>query len=244
MKKRINKHRVGILGFGEVGSAIAKLYKNPKIKDLKRDDGLMGVDILNVCIPWSKDFITIVRKEIQIINPKLTIIHSTVEPGTTKKLADIFNGMVVHSPIRGTHPNLFKGLKTFTKYIGSDNKRTGLLAKNHLENMGIKTKVFISSKTTEMGKLLDTTYYGVCIAWHGEMKKVCDKLGINFEQAVNDFNDTYNDGYTKLGKKYVVRPVLYPPTHGIGGHCVIPNAKILKKYLKSNAIDLVLGYDL
>jgi len=244
MKNNINKYKIGILGFGEVGSAVAKFYKNPKIKDLKRDDDLLGVDVLNICIPWSKNFINLVKKEIKSANPKLTIIHSTVELGTTKKLADIFNGMVVHSPIRGTHPDLFKGVKTFTKYIGADNKKAGVFAKKHLESVGMKTKVFPSSKNTEIGKLFDTTYYGVCIAWHGEMKKVCENLGIDFDQAVTDFNKTYNDGYAKIGKKNVVRPVLYPPTGKIGGHCVVPNAKILRKYLKSKAIDLILDYDL
>ena len=31
-----NKTSIGILGYGEVGRAIAKFYKNPRIKDLKR----------------------------------------------------------------------------------------------------------------------------------------------------------------------------------------------------------------
>ena len=243
MNNNTGKQKIGILGYGEVGRAIAKFYKNPKIKDLKRDDGLVGVDILNVCIPWSDDFFSIVKDEIKKNNPNLTIIHSTTVPGTTKKLADIFGGMVVHSPIRGVHPDLYRGIKTFIKYIGADNKNAGILAKRHMENLGIETKVFSSSKTTELGKLLDTTYYGICIAWHGEMKKICDKFGVNFDQAVTDFNKTYNDGYTKMGKKNVVRPTLYPPKKGIDGHCIIPNAKILSKILKSKSIDLVLDYE-
>jgi UDP-N-acetyl-D-mannosaminuronate dehydrogenase len=178
-----------------------------------------------------------------MINPELTIIHSTVIPGTTKKLADIFNGMVVHSPIRGTHPDLYKGIKIFTKYIGTDNKKAGNLAKKHMRDLGIRTKIFFPSKTTEVGKLLDTTYYGICIAWYGEMKKICDKFKINFYQTVTDFNNTYNKGYTKIGKKNVVRPVLYPPINRIGGHCIISNAKILKKFLKSKFIDSILDYE-
>jgi UDP-N-acetyl-D-mannosaminuronate dehydrogenase len=113
-----------------------------------------------------------------------------------------------------------------------------------LEKLGLKTKVFYPSVTTELGKLLDTSYYGLCIAWHGEMKKISDKLGVNFEEVVTAFNKTYNEGYKKLGKSNVVRPVLYPPqkTGGIGGHCVIPNAELLKKYFKSKALDLILEY--
>jgi UDP-N-acetyl-D-mannosaminuronate dehydrogenase len=108
--------------------------------------------------------------------------------------------------------------------------------------LGIKTKVFQPSITTEIGKLLDTTYYALCIAWHGEMKKLCDKYKIDFEKAVTDFNKTYNEGYKKLGKPNVIRPVLYPPRSGIGGHCLCENAEILQKYFKSQALELILKY--
>ena len=230
--------KIGILGYGEVGQAIAKFYKNPKIKDLNRDNGLEGVEILNVCIPWLPNFVKIVKKEIKKIKPKLTIIHSTIAPGATKKIG----GVVVHSPVRGVHPYLYEGIKTFVKYIGADNEEAGNLAKEHLESLGIKTKVFMPSITTEIGKLLDTSYYGLCIAWHGEMKKLCNKYGIDFEKAVTDFNQTYNEGYKKLGKPNVVRPVLYPPKGEIGGHCVIENAEILKKHFNNQALDLILKY--
>jgi len=230
--------KIGILGYGEVGQAIAKFYKNPRIKDLNKDDGLEGVEILHVCIPWSKNFVKLVKKEIKKIKPKLTIIHSTVAPETTKKIG----GMIVHSPVRGVHPHLYEGIKTFVKYIGADNKKAGKMAQKHLESLGIKTKVFIPSLTTEIGKLLDTSYYGVVIAWHGEMKKLCDKCGIDFEKAVTDFNKTYNEGYKKLGKPNVIRPVLYPPKGSIGGHCIVENAEILKKYFNSRALDLILKY--
>ena len=237
---------VGILGYGEVGRAIAKFYKNPKIKDLKRDDGLEGVGILHICIPYNNDFIKMARKEIKKIKPKLTIIHSTVAPFATKKIIEglpkDIGKTVVYSPIRGIHPYLHKGIKTFVKYIGADYKKAGQLAKKHLESLGIKTEVFQSSITAEIGKLLSTSYYGLCIAWHGEMKRFCDKSGVDFEKAVTDFNETYNKGYKKLGKSNVVRPVLYPPRGGIDGHCIIPNAEILKKCYKSKAFDLILEY--
>ena len=53
------------------------------------------------------------------------------------------------------------------------------------------------------------------------------------------FNHTYNEGYKKLGKTYVVRPVLYP-TDKIGGHCIIPNAKLLPR---TKLIDGLLDYE-
>jgi len=250
MNKNQKHNNIGIVGYGEIGKAIAKFYGSTnsphvKIKDINRDDKLEGVEILHICIPWSDKFVDIVKKEIKEIKPQITIIHSTVAPGTTKKLVLSLPkelGMVVHSPVRGVHPKLFEGIKTFIKYIGADNKRAGEMAKKHLGSLGIKTKLFFPSVTTELGKILDTTYYGVVIAWHKEMKKICDKFGVDFEKSVTEFNKTYNEGYTKLGKKNVVRPVLFVDNKPIGGHCVVPNAEILKKHIASKALDLILKY--
>lgn len=231
--------KVGILGHGEIGKAIAKFYKNPKVKDLDRDDGLQGVEVLHVCIPFTDKFIEIVKKEIKATQPKLTIIHSTIAPGTTKKIG----GMVVHSPVRGVHPYLYEGIKTFVKYIGADNKEAGQMADTHLKGLGIKTKLVFPAKTSELAKLFCTTYYGVCIAYHKEMAKICKKEKINFDDVATEFNKTYNEGYIKLGKKNVVRPVLFVDNKPIGGHCVVPNAKILKEFYNSKALDMILDYE-
>jgi UDP-N-acetyl-D-mannosaminuronate dehydrogenase len=140
------------------------------------------------------------------------------------------------------HPDLYPSIKTFVKYIGADSKKAGKLAKRHLESLGIKTKIFQPSTTTEIGKLFSTSYYGLCISWHGEMEKICKKEGIDFEKTITDFNKTYNKGYKKMGKKNVIRPILFPPEGGIGGHCIVPNAEILKRYYNSGAFDLILKY--
>ena len=235
--------KIGILGYGEIGQAIAKFYKKPSIKDLDRNDGLKGIKILHICIPYDKNFVKTISKEIKKIKPKLVIIHSTIAPGATKKIIKkTKNKMIIHSPIRGIHPHLYQGIKTFVKYIGAENKKAGEMAKKHLNSLGIKTEAFYPAKTTELGKLFDTTYYALCVAWHGEMKEICDKEKVNFEKVATDFNKTYNEGYKKLKMNHVVRPVLKPPEKFIGGHCLIPNTKILKKYYKSKAFNLILDY--
>lgn len=251
MKKKLN---IGILGYGEVGKAIAKFYYKPKteilhrydvkIKDLNHDDGLNGVSVLHICIPWNETFIDIVKKDLSLIKPSLAIIHSTVAPGATKKLTALFPKIaIVHSPVRGVHPYLYEGIRTFVKFIGAENKKAGLAAQKHLKSLGIKTVIVMPAAATELGKLLDTTYYGLCIAFHGEAKKMCDNIGVNFDDVMTKFNETYNEGYKKLGKKYVVRPVLQAPEGSIGGHCILPNARILKKHFKSTTLDLLLEYE-
>lgn len=228
-----------ILGYGEVGQSLARFYAKPFIKDLKQSNIQDGkkIDILNVCLPANSGFLKIVSKNIKIHKPKLAIIHSTVVPGTTLGLYKKFKN-IVHSPIRGMHPNLSDGIKKFVKYIGADNKKIGEQAARHFKSIGIKkVKVFTPSLITELGKLADTTYYGLCIAFHAYFKKLCGSLDIDFSKAITDFNSTYNDGYAELGKINVIRPVLYSPLKDIiGGHCVIPNAQILKKYFGDDEI--------
>ena len=235
--------KIGIIGNGEVGSAISKFYKNPLIKDLQEDQiGEQKLDVLNICIPYNKKFVDTVFDSIEKNKPDLVIVHSTVAPGTTKKIFDKYP-KVVHSPIRGIHPFLFEGVKTFVKFIGADDRIIGETAKNHLNSLGIKTMLVDKSETTELGKLLDTTYYGFCIAFHQFADDLCDKYDVDFDKVMTEFNKTYNDGYTKLGKKNVVRPVLFSPKKKIGGHCIVPNAEILKDLSDDQTfLDVILKY--
>lgn len=216
---------IGILGYGEVGQAIAKFYPKSdlRIRDLKRKDDFKGIEVLHICLPWNKDFIRITNEAMREAEPRITIIHSTVPVGTTKKI----KGMVVHSPIRGIHPHLYKGVKTFVKYIGADSKKAGLSAQKHFGGLGINTKLFIPSATTEALKLWDTTQFGWMIILNKQIKKWCDKKGLDFDAIYLEANKTYNEGYEKLGKKEVVRPFLRHMPGKIGGHCVIPNCHLL-----------------
>ena len=231
---------IGIIGYGEIGQALDDIYLAnnfiPLIKDLDRDDELGGVSILNICIPFSYDFVAQVTEYIDTLKPGLTIIHSTVPPGTTKLIGAEFPNIAL-SPVRGVHPNLAEGIHTFIKVFGGVG---AIPASQHFtHDLGIECDVYESSLTTEIAKLLDTSYYGVCIAWHDYAKKLCDKHGVNFDEAQTHYNASYNSGYTELGKPNVIRPTLTPPDGSIGGHCIIPNAEILQAELDSKLLEAV-----
>lgn len=237
--------KVGIIGYGEIGSSFAKVYSEfSKYEVLVLDpyvgknDDLSGVEVLNICIPFIENFVDVVKDYINKYNPEYTVIHSTVSPGTTEKIG----GKVCHSPVRGLHPNLDLGIKTFLKYIGSEDQDVSISYQKHLEELGIKSYICKSSKTTEYSKLLDTTYYGMCIAFHADVSNLCENEDLDFDEVMTLYNKTYNEGYNTLGKPNVMRPVLYAAKK-IGGHCVTPNANILKKYFDSKSIDLILKYE-
>ena len=228
--------RIGFLGVGEIGKAISGLYKGTEhklfFKDIDKSDFNKDkpLDILHVCIPGnSGKFISVVVENIKEYCPDgLVIIHSTVPVGVTEFIQDRFK-FVVHSPVRGKHPDLLPSLTTFVKYIGADFAGAGRFASEHLESLGIKTKVLHKSRTTELLKLLSTTYYAHCIAFHDYANKICEKEGLNFDALMSHANNTYNEGYLKMGMPDFIRPILSPTEEGIiGGHCLMPNIEILR----------------
>lgn len=207
-----------VIGQGEVGKAISKVF-NSASYDLT--DPWPPQDLfkyLHICFPWSEDFILYVQKYKLQFKPDYTIIHSTVPVGTCRKLN------AVSSPIRGLHPNLYEGIMTFPKFMAGD--VTNELA-NEFRRAGLKIIILDKPETAELGKLLDTEYYRACIEFAHDTKMQCLKWDVPFHEVYTLFNQTYNEGYTKLGHPEYVRPVLQAIPGDINGHCVIPNSKLL-----------------
>ena len=236
-----SKTKIAIIGNGEIGSSLAEVYRakglEPMIRDVNFNTIHGDVDVLDICLPYGEEFVNIVNDYIDEYLPKITIIHSTVPVGTTKQI----KRPCVHSPVRGVHPNLKEGIEKFVKFIGYNNSVDLQLAQEHYRDLQIIFYPVENSDATELAKLTSTTYYGLCIAWHGEMKKMCDKHNIDFD-VINKWTTSYNLGYYGLDMQHVVRPNLYPPENGIGGHCVIPNTEMLADEFGSKALDLILEY--
>ncbi|MBI2010477.1 MAG: hypothetical protein HYS86_04900, partial [Candidatus Chisholmbacteria bacterium] len=125
--------RVGVLGHGDVGQAIHKLASQKHtvfFRDLDRDTlTSKKIDLLHICIPWTKNFESIVEKAIKEFKPQLTIISSTVRPGTTRSLFQKTKALLVHAPVTGVHPHLYEHLKHFQKPLGAVNEKAYHLAK-------------------------------------------------------------------------------------------------------------------
>lgn len=234
---------VGIIGAGAVGRALAKCYKKKKINVIvkdKDDSNIATAELLNICIPYTKSFNSTVISYIKKIKPKYVVIHSTVPYGTADIIKSKTKCYIISSPVRGSHDNLYNGLKTFLKYVGCDNVQASVHVVKHFKKIGIDSKILNSNKAAELLKLLCTTYYGICIKWHEHMFKICQKAGINFGDVI-DWNLSYNKGYGKLKQTHVIRPILTPPRGKIGGTCIIPNAKLLKLFTNDKFIDILIN---
>lgn len=250
---------IGILGLGEVGGAIKKLI-GTKYSVFSREltfDEIAShpIQILHICIPFTEKFELIVTGIIQELNPSLTIINSTVKPGTTQKIFHKLKTDIVHSPFMGVHPQKPKGqfihqtgcplpqmfdyFKKFPKVIGPVNSSSSNKADRHFKSLGLKTLIFDSPLETEMAKILDTTYYGWNIIFEKWVYQLCQQNHANFNQVYTQYNHLYNQGYRK-DLPHVLRPNLQHHQGEIGGHCVIPNAQIIQDWVHDDFTQFLL----
>jgi UDP-N-acetyl-D-mannosaminuronate dehydrogenase len=239
---------VGILGYGEIGSAIVRICRNAGVKVLIKElvyDQIKDnkIDYLHVNIPEkdNQEFINIVADNINKIKPSLTIINSSVTPGTTRKIFELTHLPIVHSPVIGLHPYLYKSIKYyFPKIIGPVNEESKKLALKHFSNLGLKVKNFDSAENSEVSKLLDLVYYAWNIIFCKWVKELSTKLNLNFDQVYIGHNMIYNKGYKKLLPN-VIRPIFYPGKGPIGGHCTIPDTILFDKFLPNRFTKFVLN---
>jgi len=234
---------IGILGLGEVGQAIKQLCEQKhtvygRTHTLDELTG-KGIDVLHVCIPYTPEFETTVIATIAKLKPKLVIIDSTVEPGTTASIFKKTQTDLVHAPINGIHPHLYKYLKEFVKPLGATSETAYHQAKMHFEELGVKTVRFDSPFETELAKVLCTTYYAWNILYEKWVHELALTNNANFNQVYTQWNELYNQGYQK-SKPNVHRPILRHMPGPIGGHCLLPNLNILKNWLNDDFINFML----
>jgi len=241
------KKVVALLGKGEVGSAIEKIAIETDYKVLARDlkaDGFNGEEVLclHVCIPYKKEtFMDAIKKAARDVRPELVIIHSTIPLGTTKRVYKEVGIPVAHSPIRGDHPALYQGIKNnFVKYVAGVNKNATDLAIRHLKSLGIKkVKDAKDPINTELGKLVNTFAYAWSIILCKWVERLSQETGADFDIVYSDFIETYNQGYRRKSPN-VLQPILKPTAGPIGGHCLIPNTKLLKRVDNYGFTDFIL----
>jgi len=237
-----------VVGLGEIGRSLFDLLKESrkfevygwdvnkeKMQDIQQGDLPKEVDVLHICYRYTaqEEFVNTTADYIMRFRPELTIINSTVPPGTTEKVYTLSGGHMVHSPVRGMHKTR-EGMKRYllflTKYIGGVDGKSAELARRHFEELGLKTKILIGPVETELAKLFETTYRAWMIACFQEMHRISRRFGADFDQVTDFLEDDHRVRFD--------RPIHFPGV--MGGHCLIPNAELLLESYDSEFIRLIL----
>jgi UDP-N-acetyl-D-mannosaminuronate dehydrogenase len=222
-----------VVGLGEVGKPLYTILR-------RHESGAIGVDIepvqvdkavgiLHICFPFIDlaQFKSSVIRYVRKYEPKVVVINSTAVPGTTRSIENEAGVPCVYSPVRGKHTKMVDELLTYVKFVAGTDAQATERVRAHFEAAGMKPEVMATPEALELAKLLETTYFGLLIAWAQEM---------------NRFAGSVNADYLEVGKFFreigYLPNVLFQPGY-IGGHCVMPNIELLEQRFQSEFLEAV-----
>ncbi len=220
-----------VVGLGEIGRPLLEIIQE-KYSAIGVDKEATEVEgdcaIMHICFPFDSGlFGQECRRYIRKYKPRLTIINSTVTPGTTRSIEKESGSRVVNSPVRGKHFKMRQELLHYAKFVGGSDPAACREAQEHFQSLGMKTRVLSSPEATELAKLSETTYFGLLIAWAQEVERYCDRLGAAYDEVVSFYEEIS-----------FLPAVKYTPGV-IGGHCVMPNIEILRKVFDSDLLEAI-----
>ena len=183
--------------------------------------------VLHVCYPYqAQDFTVATVAYIQRYKPELTIINSTLAPGTTRKIQQLAGQPVVYSPVRGKHVKMERDLLHYRKFVAGVDPRAAQQAAEHFARAGFQTATFRTPEIAELSKLVETTWLGILVGWAQEVERMAAQYGGSYDE-VNAF----------------IQEIDFLPAHVfpglIGGHCVTPNIAILQSVFTSKFLQAV-----
>jgi hypothetical protein len=246
-----SQSRFLISGNGETGSAWKQIFDENKIA-CEVSDPQKGInpstiffDVCLICFPC-QDITQFVNALVRIEHNfvfKIMLIESTIIPFHLSCLKLNYNKILyLHSPIRGTHPNIAGGIKKYIKFVAPINpiqeEKCKEFARNFYPMLGIQYEILHCADETAFGKLINTTWYAMQIAFANLVYEICQTYNMNFEQTYTRFMESDeigrkysktkkedNIGVRKMADDLIPRPTMLPGA--FGGHCLLPNIEIL-----------------
>jgi len=218
-----------VIGLGEVGGPLLGILREAHDaagRDIE-DRPFGGIQVLHLCFPYTRDFVSSASRYVSLYEPGFVVINSTVVPGTTREIQEKTGVPAVYSPVRGKHARMTDELRRYRKFVAGASQQAVARAEDHFAAAGITTQRMSSPEALELAKLLETTYFGVLVAWAQEMDRFVEAVDPDYWETV--------DFFAEIG---FLPPVGFQPGY-IGGHCVMPNLELLEQVRPSPFIDVL-----
>jgi UDP-N-acetyl-D-mannosaminuronate dehydrogenase len=218
-----------VIGLGEVGGPLLSVLRGAH-QAVGRDIEELachGVEVLHICFPFGPEFVASAARYIEQYEPQVVVVHSTVLPGTTRQVQERAGVPAVYSPVRGKHARMTEELLRYRKFITGTSAEAVELVERHLAAAGMRTVRMSSFEALELAKLLETTYFGLLVAWAQEMDRFTAAVGADYWEA--------SEFFTEIG---FLPPVGFEPGY-IGGHCVMPNIELLGQLRSSPMLNAI-----
>ena len=218
-----------VVGLGEVGRPLLEVLGTAHRafgRDVA-DRAFHGVQILHVCFPFGPEFIATAARYVARYRPGVVVVNSTVVPGTTRAIQEQTATPAVYSPVRGKHSLMADELRRYRKFVAGTSAEAVATVADHFAAAQVATGRMSSPESLELAKLLETSYFGVLVAWAQEMDRFAAATGADYAELAWFFDEI--DFFP---------PVTFQPGY-IGGHCVMPNLDLLERVRRSPFIEAV-----
>ena len=178
-----------VIGLGEVGRPLLEVLEpfhaviGRDLEDVLVDD----VGVLHICFPFSEAFVELTSRYVSAYRPSLVIVNSTVVPGTSRAIENCTGVPTVYSPVRGKHFKMKDDVLAYDKFIAGTSGCAVGQAERHFKMAGLVTQRMSSPEALEVAKLLETSYFGLLIAWAQEMDRFATALSADYDEILEFF---------------------------------------------------------
>ena len=245
----MKKFKVGVIGNGFVGEAISfafssvsdmYVYDTDPLKSLDDLESVHTCDFVFICVPTpmfedgSQDLSYVESTFKKATSKPVYILKSTVLPGTTDQLSKKYSNIkIIFSPEFLTERTAKLDMLTQSRIIlGGELTLTEKVKNLFNQRFKIKNIIQTDSKTAELTKYMNNTFFATKVSIMNEFKLLCDKIGADWEDALKGF---VSDG--RIGDSH-----LNVPGHdgklGYGGTCFPKDVNALLSFSKKHDIEL------
>lgn len=244
-----NKLRVGIIGNGFVGEAIAfafspvfevLIYDKDPNKSTHKIEDVNECDFVFVCVPTPMDNngeqdLSFVEDVFYKSTEKpIYILKSTVLPGTTNNLLNKYPYLkLIFSPEFLTERTSKIDMLTQSRIVlGGKENLINQVEKIFVKRFNNKKIIKTDSVTAELIKYMNNTFFATKISIMNEFKLLCDSVGANWEESVIGF---VSDG--RVADSHIDVPG-HDGKLGYGGTCFPKDVSSLINFAKKYSINL------
>ena len=245
----MKKFKVGVIGNGFVGEAISfafspisdvLVYDTDPLKSIDDLESVHNCNFVFICVPTpmfedgTQDLSYVQSVFEKATSKPIYILKSTVLPGTTESLSKQYPSFkIIFSPEFLTERTAKLDMLTQSRIILGGELSLTKIAKSLFEQrFKIKNIIQTDSKTAELTKYMNNTFFATKVSIMNEFKLLCDKIGANWEDALRGF---VSDG--RIGDSH-----LNVPGHdgklGYGGTCFPKDVNALLSFSKKHDIKL------
>jgi len=224
-------------------ATVERTLKAAKFKATTNWSDIPPVDTYIVCVttgqldgaPDLSAVFDVCKKVAQKAKPSaLVTIESTIVPGTSCKVfRNIFKGKVrlVHAPHRYWADEPVKHGVNQLRVIGAvDDESLALGLKFYKETLGIPMHACSSVEVAEMCKILENSHRYLQIAFAEDLKMLCSKIGMNFDDLRAACNTKWNVDIPEA-------------RDGVGRHCLPKDIRYVTSLAPSTLLDSAMRVD-